>query len=637
MKRNTERPGLGFPTASNRKAAQPSQASNSAPSLFGLISQVNKGISKQDEKPEDATAIEAAKDAAKQIAEKLAIQNTIQKQQHIQEKRHQFLAAKANVERLFTGGNIAIPQQVQKPQTTTQAVTNIFKVPEPKDSGSGTSGSGSSSDRPGLGFEDGKKSFPKPVGLGRNIFTENENKIKEGKYSLVPYGYDDKEKSDERDESGSRSRSKTSGSSSREDRRFSEEGKKSREKGQKSGKQKEKGNNEETLQDDYFKYGFGKEESNVGAGIPSTYGDPSARQSAMDRNIGSQEYIEGSEYRGGFEDSHYQDDMTDRDVLRFRNEINAENSGPGFYDERDYERNQQYNDDYSGHDFVGPGAVSIGIDPGSLDFGGPPGQPVFLQAVPVNVVPLPLQTMNFEGPGDDYYDERGQYLDDRYPPGDEFRNYDDYDRQYRDNSYSRSPFRDEGYEDDNFQDRYEDNEGFEPGWSDGRHRSLSQDRYGSLGVQDDSRDRRMGPDRRSDRRRSSDGLRSPGRSKQRTHSIDRESGWQNVDPQYREKLEAFDRQMGYSHRSRSRSPERYRHRDRGGSLDRGWRSRSRSEGRSRDGRGSRGGRRGSSGRSPKVVTAAEDAFILGHRAFMEERERKWEELKAQNKNLTNIV
>ena len=536
MKRNLERPGLGFGATSN--------TSSSAPSLFGLISKVNKGVSKTEEKtykppkPQETASIEAAKHAAKYIAERLAMQNSVQKQQHIHEKRNQFLTAKANVERLFTGANVSIPQQTPKPSTTAPAVANTFKVPEPKDSGRGTSKS--SADRPGLGFEEGKKSLPKPLGLGRNIFTENENKIKEGKYSLVPYGYDDKDKSDERDGSRSRSSSKSSGSRSKEERRFREDGKKSREKGKKSDRDKEE--DEGALQDDYFKYGFGKEESNVGAGIPSTY-----------------------------EDGHHQGDVTDRDVLIFGNEGITETGNSGLYDETGY---QEYNAEYSGNQFVGPGAVPIGIDPNTFDFGGPPGQPVFMQAVPMNVVQLPLQPVNFEGPGAVQYET--------YPPGDGFINYDNmpdnYDRQYNDDS--RSPFRDEGYG-DNFEDRYEDDDGFEPGWSDGRPRSRSRER-----------------ESRSGRHRSKDRGRSPGRSSHRRRD-DRESGWRTVDPKYMDKLEDYDRRMGYSRHSRS--PERHRHR--GGSLDRDRRdrrSRSRSAGRSRDGRDS--SRRGSSGRSPKGAT-----------------------------------
>ena len=624
MKRNPERPGLGFPTTSNKKAPQ---TSGSAPSLFGLISKVNKGISEPEdkstdteEKTQDSGAIEAAKNAAKQIAERLAVENSLQKWKHIQEKRNQFLTAKANVERLFTGGDVTVPQQTPDPATATPAKT--FKVPEPKDGSKGTNKS--SADRPGLGFEETKKYFPKPVGMGRNVFTEDENKNKatEGKYSLVPYGYDDKDKSDEKDESRSGSRARNSKSSSRKERRFTEDGKKSTQKtedGKRSSEKDQKSNQEAdeddgALQDDYFRYGFGKEEDNVGAGIPSTYTEPEIGHPSRDRS------------KRDYKDRHGRKDMKGRRKSRFENERNAEVNYTG--------RNQGFNNDFPGNQMIeppiavpismdpnmsipmnpgvpimdpnvpimGPSApiigqnvpimgpnvpimgpnvpimnpnmpimdpnmpimdpnvpigmnhgVPISMGPGSFNFDGPPGQPIFLQAVPLNVVPL--QPVNIEGPSDGFFDNR-DHPDDRYPPGGSHRNYNDMER----------------YGDDSYVDRYDD-ENF--GWTDRRSRSRSRDR-----------------DRRSGRHRSKDRGRSPRRSTQSGGG--RDSGWNNVDPKLRKQLEELDRNMGFSRRSRS--PDRHRHGGRGGSLDRdhrGRRSRSGSPRRSRD------SGKGSCGRSPK--------------------------------------
>ena len=256
---------------------------------------------------------------------------------------------------------------------------------------------------------------------------------------------------------------------------------------------------------------------------------------------------------------------------------------------------------------------------------GGPGQPVFLQAVPVSVSmgyggSSPIGRMSFdsmsEGPG-----------------------YND-DQDYMEGSRGMSP---------------------PPDWQDRRSRSLSPNRYGSPGFRDEEMDSHG---------RDNDWLEiAIEETKTRLATLQNQSslprgseasGWRDIAiDETRKRLDLLERQSGLSKKSksddwrykaieetkkriamlekrtaassRSRSRERSRNRNRGGSADRNRgrrrRSRSRSRGRSGDKKGSNREMKGSSGRSlrrdskdnsrtiDKGTLPIYDRFILRQKTF----------------------
>ena len=699
MKRNPERPGLGFQSKST--ALQPPKT---APSLFGLISQVNQGVHKPGKNTAEK-AFGAAEQAAKDIAEKLAVQNSIQKHQHLIDKRNQFLAAKANVERLFKGGVVSSQQQPQRsqnsggvvsqqsqaprPQTTGSVIpqlqtqglqttrgvslqqsqaqkpplatsSSVFKVPPPKFSDTKSAKAGAGDGRPGLGFEEntGKKYVPKvDVGVGRNLFSEEENKTKQGKFSLVPYSYD-KESDDTSSSTNSRNRQSSSSSTSKGGRKFTEEKRKSDSRGrEKNSKSNRDTSSKPDLKDDYLKYGYGKE-----GPVPSVE-DVSYYRSGSEfgnSNTESYEYVGDSEeyqnngqYKVGYISSTIRGDVdlssrNENDIVRFMNETNLESRSPSYDENKKNKRSRDrpQSDDYSRQDFGESPLAAPFVHPVDVDFGVPPpafdssGHPMFIPAVPFNLVPLPLGPVDMGSAGDNYHDDGGgyehHYGDDRDDPmrGDDdgsygmmdnFGNYgvpvydtsvqrndsdfgyeeDLYDESYGDDGYNRSPgrFGDDQYNqmEDNYHSgsEYDDYDRRSPRslLSPGRYYSPDRSRYG----RDGRRDRRS---RSFDRARDSRS-RSP-RIKSKYSRKD--SGWYNVDPDDKERLSFLESKMGYLTQPRSRD----RSFDRGSSVERfrgrspllrsrgrSPRLRSRSRSRSRGNRSLSRGRRDSQRRSAR--------------------------------------
>ena len=596
MRRNLERPGLGF-----QSKTTPEPPPKTTPSIFGLISQINRGLPKAEKNEVENEPVPALA-TAKAIAEKISVTKDAQKSQLVQEKRSQFLAAKANVERIFlggkvpqSGGNKSPPQLLtEMPQLSTRS--NIFKVPEAKETDKETANPLTS--RPGLGFSQKKKYLPKvDVGVGRNVFSEEENSKNSGKFSLVPYDYDENKD----DESGS-SRSKHSNSSSKGERRFTEERKKTDSKTKEkysSGKESSTNARKEKVssgdsQDDYFKYGYGKEQT-----IPTV----------QDANYSSNMGRNQTEYTDDFEE--YGNDRSyhvgavrsqtgrimdvnlrnENDDLRFMNEVQVDSRvpHPGM-------RGPEFVNQPSSN-FGGPQLIPIN----NVVFGRPeytaPIHPEFV------AFPLPLDPNinpdfreQYHG-ADQFHDNRdidGNNLDFgwRSPPRGNFDNFggppDDpswqrndseygYNRQYdddvyqgrnsRSDSYNRSPVRDEDriypFEPpsemrDNFSFQFQS--GF-PGRS---SRSPSPGRFGpSFGPRSEW-DANRGYSRGVGGNRRSSSLERLGR---------RESAWGNVSPEEQDRLKRMDIAMGYSDR---RSRDRDRSRERRRSLDRDRSPRSRS-------------------------------------------------------------
>ena len=591
MRRNSERPGLGF--ASHPKPVPPPAKKGFNPSIFGVISSVNQGVSKTEKKVEE-TEVNEPLATARAIADRINITSDVQKSQHLAEKRSKFLLAKSNVEKIFQTGTVPPHSQPLPPPTTTQG--NIFKVPEIKVAEKATAKT--STERPGLGFADDKKSFPKvAVGVGRNVFSEEENARKSGKFSLVPYEYDDKNESES-------TNSKHSDSKSKKGRRFTEEKKKSDSKKTDSSKKDSKRDeckietvSSSSHEEEYFKYGFKKDDS-----VPSIPNEKvsSSSSSSKDKRKDKQSITYQQYQVGQIQDIAVINDLSsrnDNDIVRFMNEQNP------MVQDRGYIGNPPPS-------FPAPQLPVIPVNNVMFNPNLPP--PSMASVQPSNLAPIqpgfvafplpldpnmtPMVNPEFQ---DEYREDRSRYETDQYrdggdgsyawrsPPRDTFDNYDErqgngswhrndsdygYDNQYdddmylggssRSDSYNRSPGR---YDD--FQERFyhqdspmsRDGYHYEPRYADTVSRSPSPGRYNRdrrSGSLERSRgrhgtilleDRPLGyPDRKSlerdKRSRERDRKRDRSLDRDRRHSLDRD----------RARRRSLDRTRDRTARSRSR-------------------------------------------------------------------------------------